>query len=181
VASELQFACHPRVINTALGKWLIYISLPFPNGFRDQCIARGVQCRDYRNSRRKGHSRLSPGNLDLTASEAHRLGLAAATAVSDYYGHFPVSEARILIVPVEGRDGVSVEPAWETRPATSRVYLGQQGVEVPVLQQLYNEMKATAVAPDLGLLWVKLGVEIRGPGVEFDDRAPWADPPRNCD
>jgi hypothetical protein len=253
------------------------------------------------------------GNLDLTALQLIAWASAAATAVSDYYGRFPVSEARILIVPVEGREGVLGGTSWGTRPATSRIYLGQRtkeedlkndwvmthemvhyafpsvaaehhwieegiatyvepiarleagqipatkvwgdlvkglplglpgpgdagldhthtwgrtywggamfcmladirirretsnryglrdalraivaaggnientwqlesaleagdhGVGVPVLQQLYNEMKATPVAPDLGPLWEKLGVEIRGPGVEFDDQAPWAD------
>jgi hypothetical protein len=52
---------------------------------------------------------------------------------------------------------------------------GDRAVGVPVLQQLYSEMKATPVDPDLALLWEKLGVEVIGPGVRFDDRAPWAD------
>jgi hypothetical protein len=53
--------------------------------------------------------------------------------------------------------------------------LGDWAVGVPVLHQLYNEMKATPVELDLGLLWEKLGVEIRGPGIGFDDRARCAD------
>jgi hypothetical protein len=40
---------------------------------------------------------------------------------------------------------------------------------VPVLMQLYNEMKAAPAGTDLGLLWRKLGVEIRGPAITFDD------------
>jgi hypothetical protein len=35
-------------------------------------------------------------------------------------------------------------------------------------------MKTTPVRPDLGLLWGKLGVEIKGEAITFDDRAPWA-------
>ncbi len=45
---------------------------------------------------------------------------------------------------------------------------------MPVLIQLYNEMKVTPVGPDLGLLWGKLGVEIKGPAITFNDGAPWA-------
>jgi hypothetical protein len=68
--------------------------------------------------------------------------------------------------------GGNIENTWQLESALEA---GDHGVGVPVLQQLYNEMKATPVAPDLGPLWEKLGVEIRGPGVEFDDQAPWAD------
>ena len=46
---------------------------------------------------------------------------------------------------------------------------------MPVLMQLYNEMKTTPVQPDLRLLWGKLGVEIKGEAITFDDRAPWAE------
>lgn len=255
----------------------------------------------------------APGDVDLTRSKLIAWVSAAALAVSDYYGHFPVKKSLILIVPVEGTEGVLSGTSWGTRPATSRIYLGQHATEedlkndwvmthemvhyafpavsaehhwieegiatyvepiarlkagqlpaakvwddlvkglplgLPgpedagldythtwgrtywggamfcmladirirretgnhyglrdalraivadggnietaqqladvlaigdravgglVLQQLYNEMKATPVVPDLGLLWEKLGVEIRGPGLEFNDRAPWAD------
>ena len=47
-----------------------------------------------------------PGNLDLARSELIAWVSAAAVAVSDYYSHFPVKEALILIVPVEGTEGV---------------------------------------------------------------------------
>jgi hypothetical protein len=45
---------------------------------------------------------------------------------------------------------------------------------VPVLMQLYNEMKTTPVQPDLRLLWSKLRVEMKGEAIIFDDGAPWA-------
>lgn len=37
---------------------------------------------------------------------------AAATAVSTYYGRFPVARARVLIVPVEGRSGILQGTTW---------------------------------------------------------------------
>jgi hypothetical protein len=40
--------------------------------------------------------------------------------------------------------------------------------------QLYNEMKATPVEPDLSQLWSELGAEIEGKTITLDDSAPWA-------
>jgi hypothetical protein len=254
----------------------------------------------------------APGHLDLPVTKLIAWVSAAANAVTDYYGRFPVPEARILIVPVENREGVLNGTSWGMRPAFTRIYLGQltdnddlmndwvmthemvhyafpsvsaehhwieegiatyvepiarleagqiravkvwsdlvnglpfglprpgdegldhthtwgrtywggamfclladvrirretdnryglrdalraivvaggnmettwqltralevgdQAVGVPVLMQLYNEMKATPVEPDLRLLWGKLGVEIGAPAISFDDGAPWA-------
>lgn len=52
--------------------------------------------------------------------------------------------------------------------------VGDQAVGVPVLTKLDNEMKATAITPDLDSLWRNLGVEDRDGVVTFDDSAPWA-------
>lgn len=52
--------------------------------------------------------------------------------------------------------------------------VGDQAVGVAVLTNLYNEMKATPVVPDLDSLWHSLGVEERDGVVTFDDSAPWA-------
>ena len=51
-----------------------------------------------------------------------------------------------------------MEVTW---PLTRALDVGDRGVGVPVLRQLYNEMKAAPVKPDLGQLWSKLGIEIR--------------------
>jgi hypothetical protein len=66
-----------------------------------------------------------PGNLDLARSELIAWVSAAAVAVSDYYSRFPVKEALILIVPVEGTEGVISRTTWGMRPATGKIYLGQ--------------------------------------------------------
>jgi hypothetical protein len=254
----------------------------------------------------------APGDLDLPLAKFILWVSGAARAVTDYYGRFPVPEARILIVPVEEREGVLNGTSWGTRPAFTRIYVGQltddddlkddwvmthemvhyafpsvavenhwieegiatyvepiarleagqidgakvwgdlvkglpfglpqpgdegldhthtwgrtywggamfclladvrirrktdnryglrdalraiviaggnmettwaltralevgdRAVGVPVLMQLYNQMKAAPVKPDLELLWGKLGVEIKGEAVTFDDGAPWA-------
>jgi hypothetical protein len=253
-----------------------------------------------------------PGHFELSSTVLVGWVSAAARAVTSYYGDFPVSEAQILIVPVENRDGVLSGTSWGTSPTFTRVYVGEftndaelrsdwimthemvhlalpsvseehhwieegiatyvepiarleigeiraakvwgdlvkglphglpgpgdQGLDythtwgrtywggamfclladvqirhethdryglrdalrgiveaggnmetdwpitrvleigdkavgVPVLAQLYNEMKAAPVKPDLPQLWSKLGVEINGGTVTFDDSAPWA-------
>jgi hypothetical protein len=53
--------------------------------------------------------------------------------------------------------------------------VGDRAVGVAVMKQLYNEMKAAApVKPALGQLWSKLGLEIQGKMITFDQNAPWA-------
>jgi hypothetical protein len=254
----------------------------------------------------------APGHLELPVTKIIASVSAAAHAVTDYYGRFPVREAHILIVPVEDRKGVLSGTSWGTRPTSTRIYLGQltddadlkddwvmthemvhyafpsmprehhwieegiatyvepiarleageihatkvwgdlveglpyglprpgdQGLDhtptwgrtywggamfclladvqirrethnryglrdalraivdaggnmettwsltralevgdtavgVPVLTQLYGEMKAAPVEPDLRQLWGKLGVKIEGKTITFDDSAPWA-------
>jgi hypothetical protein len=252
------------------------------------------------------------GGLDLPVAKLIAWVSNAARAVTDYYGHFPIPEAQILIVPVKGRSGVLNGTSWGTHPAFTRVYVGQltddtdlkndwvmthemvhyafpsmpeehhwieegiatyvepigrleageigavkvwgdlvdglpyglpgpgdegldhthtwgrtywggamfclladvqirrethdryglrdalraiveaggnvevtwpltraldvgdSAVGVPVLRQLYGEMKAAPVKPDLGQLWNKLGIEIQGKTITFDQSAPWA-------
>jgi len=254
----------------------------------------------------------APGDLDLSRTKLIAWVSAAAQAVTDYYGRFPVRQAQILIIPVEDRKGVLSGTSWGTRPTSTRIYLGQltddadlkndwvmthemvhyafplmprehhwieegiatyvepiarleagelraakvwgdlvaglpyglprpgdrgldhthtwgrtywggamfclladvqirretdnryglrdalraivvaggnmettwpltralevgdRAVGVPVLVQMYNQMKTAPVEPDLGLLWRNLGVEIAGPTITFDDNAPWA-------
>jgi len=67
----------------------------------------------------------APGNLDLPVTKLIAWVSAAASAVTDYYGRFPVREARILIVPVENRVGVLSGTSWGTSPTFTRIYVGQ--------------------------------------------------------
>lgn len=254
----------------------------------------------------------APGHFLLPTPNMIAWVAAAAWAVTHYYGHFPVREAQILIVPVKNRKGVLSGTSWGTRPSFTRIYIGElsddadlkndwvmthemvhyafpsmlrehhwieegiatyvepiarleageirasrvwgdlveglpkglpgpgdqgldhtptwgrtywggatfclladvrirretnnrhglrdalraivdaggniettwrlaraievadRAVEVPVLMELYNEMKATPVEPDLKQLWAKLGVGVEGKTVTFDESAPWA-------
>jgi len=57
--------------------------------------------------------------------------------------------------------------------------VADDAIEVPVLQTLYDQMKATPVPVDLPELWRRLGVEPHGDSVSLDDAAPLA-PLRSC-
>jgi hypothetical protein len=67
--------------------------------------------------------------------------------------------------------GGNIEVTW---PLTRALDVGDGAVGVAVLRQLYNEMKAAPVTPALGQLWSKLGIEIQGKTITFDQTAPWA-------
>ncbi len=78
----------------------------------------------------------APGRFDLPQTKVLDWVLAAAHAVSVYYGRFPTSSARILIVPGTGR-GVSGGKAWTYRGAAVRISVG-----------------ANATAADLARDWI---------------------------
>ena len=66
--------------------------------------------------------------------------------------------------------GGNIETAWEL----SRVLdAGDRATGVPVLRELYEEMKDKPVKVDLEDLWKKLGIRKRGETVVLDDHAPW--------
>jgi hypothetical protein len=67
----------------------------------------------------------APGHFELPSTLIIKWVLAAARAVTAYYGSFPVDEANILIVPVEHRGGVLSGTSWGTHPVSTRIYLGQ--------------------------------------------------------
>jgi len=53
---------------------------------------------------------------------------AAASAVATYYGRFPVDKARVLIIPVAGREGVLQGTTWGNMrgfPGFTRIRIGQ--------------------------------------------------------
>jgi hypothetical protein len=57
---------------------------------------------------------------------------------------------------------------------TRALEVGDQAAGLPVLMQLYEEMKATPTKSDLPQLWNRLGIGIRRSSITFDDNAPWA-------
>ncbi|MBI3528701.1 MAG: hypothetical protein HY067_12110 [Betaproteobacteria bacterium] len=67
--------------------------------------------------------------------------------------------------------GGNVEVSWDVRRTLA---MGDQATGTKVLIELYDEMRATPVSPDLAQLWLRLGVKLLGDGVEFDDAAPLA-------
>ena len=66
--------------------------------------------------------------------------------------------------------GGSIETAWELPRALDA---GDRATGVPVLRELYAEMKDKPVNVDLEDLWKKLGIRKSGETVVFDDHAPW--------
>lgn len=69
------------------------------------------------------------------------------------------------------RAGGNMEHDW---PLVSALKAGDEAVGVPVLTELYNQMKATPVTPDLAAMWRELGVRPSRDSVVFDQSAPQA-------
>jgi hypothetical protein len=68
------------------------------------------------------------GNTDLSQDRILQWIKNAATAVTTYYGRFPVPRDRILVVFVEGRRGISGGTTWGGVggfPAFTRIHFGQ--------------------------------------------------------
>jgi hypothetical protein len=69
------------------------------------------------------------------------------------------------------RAGGNNEMSWDVRRA---LVAGDQATGTHVLIELYEEMHARPVTPDLAKLWQGLGVKRTARGIEFDDSAPQA-------
>jgi hypothetical protein len=67
--------------------------------------------------------------------------------------------------------GGSIEVEW---PLARALKAGDQAVGVPVLEELYDQMKGTPVTPDLKQLWKDLGVDRQDGKVVFNNSAPLA-------
>ncbi len=67
--------------------------------------------------------------------------------------------------------GGNIEVDW---PLIRALKAADDAVGVPVMTELYTQMKAAPVEPDLNALWKTLGVVDRGNGVAFNDNAPEA-------
>jgi hypothetical protein len=72
------------------------------------------------------------GALDLSQEQVLPWIQRAARAVTVYFGRFPVSRARILIVPVPGERGIMQGTTWGDMrgwPGFTRIRLGQHSTE----------------------------------------------------
>jgi hypothetical protein len=67
--------------------------------------------------------------------------------------------------------GGSMQASW---PLQHALEVGDEATGVPVLTELYNRLKATPVEVDLAKLWQRLGIEVHGKTVIFDNKAPLA-------
>jgi hypothetical protein len=67
--------------------------------------------------------------------------------------------------------GGNVEVSWDVRRTLA---IGDKATGTNVLIELYDEMRATPVTPDLEALWRQLGVKLTPEGARFDDDAPLA-------
>ena len=67
--------------------------------------------------------------------------------------------------------GGTIESEWSLDRV---IETGDRATGVPVLRELYDEMKAKPVAVDLEVLWREVGVIRRGDTVVFDEGAPHA-------
>jgi hypothetical protein len=68
------------------------------------------------------------GPLDLSQDAVFEHVRAAATAITTYYGRFPVERARVLIVPVADRSGIVQGTTWGDMagwPGMTRFRIGQ--------------------------------------------------------
>jgi hypothetical protein len=68
------------------------------------------------------------GDLDLPKDAVLAHVQTAIDAIVAYYGRFPVERARILVIPVEGRDGILQATTWGDMagfPGFTRVRIGQ--------------------------------------------------------
>jgi hypothetical protein len=71
---------------------------------------------------------IAAGATDLPQDVLVKHVQMAANAVATYYGRFPVSRARVLIIPVEGRSGVFGGTTWGNMgewPGFTRIHIGQ--------------------------------------------------------
>ena len=83
------------------------------------------------------------------------------------HNRFGLQDALRAIVAAE----VNMESYW---PLERALRIADAAIEAPALEGLYDQMKATPVSVDLPQLWQRLGIELRGDSVFFDDSAPLA-------
>lgn len=84
---------------------------------------------------------------------------------------FALKHALQAIVAAGGTMQTTSKEPWSLAKTLA---IGDRAVSVPVLSELYEEMRATPVDVDLDALWQQLGVKLTGKTVTFDDNAPQA-------
>jgi hypothetical protein len=113
-----------------------------------------------------GHSKLdiafAPGTFTLPKEKVLSWIEKSATAVSIYYGRFPVAEARVLVVPIPGR-GVRRGTAFGYRGPAVRLAVGTESSE----EDLEADWKAVHEMIHLALpdvtqdhLWLAEGIAV---------------------
>jgi hypothetical protein len=65
------------------------------------------------------------GALDVSRAELTAWIATSASAVTAYFGRFPVPHYRLVIEPVEGRSGVLSGTTWSEGGAHSRIHVGE--------------------------------------------------------
>jgi hypothetical protein len=108
------------------------------------------------------HVAFAPGDIALPREKILDWIKASAKAVSTYYGRFPVTSLRLLIVPVDGarmRGGTT----WGYRGAAIRLPFGRESTEDDLTRDwvLVHEMVHTAL-PDLDdrYAWLSEGLAV---------------------
>ncbi|HYM34055.1 MAG TPA: hypothetical protein VET48_01605, partial [Steroidobacteraceae bacterium] len=71
----------------------------------------------------KIHVAFAPGELDLPQEVVIDWAKRCADVIAKYYGRFPVNDARILVIPVNG-DGVRNGTTYGYHGAATKLYLG---------------------------------------------------------
>ncbi|HTX76069.1 MAG TPA: hypothetical protein VMD29_07695 [Terracidiphilus sp.] len=91
------------------------------------------------------------GKFDLGEDAILRHVQTAATAVTTYYGRFPVPRARVLIIPVEDRAGVLQGTTWGDMggwPGFTRMRIGEHTTQADLDEDwmMTHELVHTALA-----------------------------------
>jgi len=81
------------------------------------------------------------------------------------HNRFGLQDALRAIVAAGG----NMESEW---PLERALHVADAAIETPVLETLYDQMKAAPVPVDLPQLWQRLGIELRGETVLLEDSAP---------
>ncbi len=138
-----------------------------------------------------------PGQLMVSRDELLQWIEVAAHTVSRYYGRFPVSRARLRLVPVKGKsirgttwggatpfirvsigDRVTSDELgadWNLTHELERIFVeADQAVGEEVLSTLYAQIGVRYLPVDLNQLWLDLGVQSSEGRLVLDDSAPKA-------
>jgi hypothetical protein len=129
---------------------------------------------EYRRSMPLGMPRVGEGGMDGTSSWGRTYWggalycLQADVAIREQTGNRAGLQTALRAI-LRATGGYRAE-----RDIDDVLKIGDAATGTRVLQDLYREIKATAVTPDLDLLWSRLGVPAEPLSQPFDDHAPLA-------